>query len=798
MANTSSKAIIPMSCASILVCGYYDRDNYGDDAFIAVLARAWGQHRLTFRNIEVVTPEEVRAADLIVLGGGDLLQEYFLTYIDKNILPYKRSPLYAVGVSIPFASVIEQGRLDMIDQFWCRFRSDTETLRKRYGAEAVHYIPDLALLTPMPKRRLTGSKKRVGLCLSMSLARGSSAAITLQLRNLIQRLLSLNYEVVWLPFNTDNGASKELESDIHLYNLLPLETRRHVVLCASENLLTTLVEMDIVIASRFHAHVFCSLLAIPVVSLVLTRKIDQWNLDHGWGRNAVKLPRACTDCTVATTNCKSCAAFMGYPTSLPIDEIVVKVRLAYKPIYNVKHDVITLAAILQQIARGLWFQRASPPYYVSGQLIAQKLASLQAQWAAFKAGQVTAETFASTVCLAVTGQAHHPFHYGLVSQVTTQPDTFDLRAALVWMLKTYYTEEPQWARGLISHQDGLVSLSKTGQHRLENSHRSGWAYSMDLLTILHREDAPLLDAFVDKTFGWDREHHEALGVIPYREPWLGFIHHPAQAVFSRNDCEAMLTQPSFQASLLTCRALFVMSSDLKQWLLEHGVTVPISVVYHPTETPLLKFSWRKFTANPCQRIVQIGAWLRDPYAIFQLDVRGIQKAVLKSKDMAGYLTATVPVVISADSDRVTRDVEDGCRDKDAPSPFLTSLQAKITAQWNSVEIIERLENEDYDRLLAENIVFLPLLKAVAVNTLIECCVRNTPVVVPRLSSVEEYLGPGYPLYYIPNDYTDAERVINDHELLRQGYKYLKKMNKSFLGAARFVGDVQKALLASEK
>jgi hypothetical protein len=99
-----------------------------------------------------------------------------------------------------------------------------------------------------------------------------------------------------------------------------------------------------------------------------------------------------------------------------------------------------------------------------------------------------------------------------------------------------------------------------------------------------------------------------------------------------------------------------------------------------------------------------------------------------------------------------------------------------------VEIIKYLNNEDYDKLLRSNIVFIKLVGASAVNTVIECIVRNTPIVVNKLPAIVEVLGENYPLYYTTLE--DATKVITLRNI-EKAYNYLKKLDKTMLKIETF-------------
>jgi hypothetical protein len=90
---------------------------------------------------------------------------------------------------------------------------------------------------------------------------------------------------------------------------------------------------------------------------------------------------------------------------------------------------------------------------------------------------------------------------------------------------------------------------------------------------------------------------------------------------------------------------------------------------------------------------------------------------------------------------------------------------------NRVEIVEKVSNVEYDSLLSASVVTLKLIDASAVNTLIECIVRNTPVLVNSHPAVVELLGKDYPLYLnnFGNDLS-AERI-------RAATEYLKTLPK---------------------
>jgi hypothetical protein len=95
----------------------------------------------------------------------------------------------------------------------------------------------------------------------------------------------------------------------------------------------------------------------------------------------------------------------------------------------------------------------------------------------------------------------------------------------------------------------------------------------------------------------------------------------------------------------------------------------------------------------------------------------------------------------------------------------------VKLDFQSVEIKQHVSNMAYDKLLGESIVFLHLCDSNATNTIIECIVRNTPLLINRIEPVTEYLGVDYPLYY--SSPGEAEIILQDTARIGAAHEYLK-------------------------
>jgi hypothetical protein len=286
------------------------------------------------------------------------------------------------------------------------------------------------------------------------------------------------------------------------------------------------------------------------------------------------------------------------------------------------------------------------------------------------------------------------------------------------------------------------------RHLVFPHHRSGWAYVLDALKPLLKPGGVVLDPFIEATFCWDLEKNEQSGELPYRSDWIAVVHNPPRIPEwheFESAPQSIFNLPAWRKSMPWCRGIYVFSETMSSWV-KQRLNVPVQAVIHPTEPATQVFTMENYLANPERRIVQIGAWLRRLHSISQLNVTTLRKTLLSPRP--------------------------------APDPHLESLLRREAANdpsarnadWSSVEFLAYQSPGDYDSLLSNNLVFLDLYDTVVNNTIIECIVRRTPVICNRLPSLEELLGPDYPLFF--SDLEEAAVKAEDLSLIEKAHQHL--------------------------
>ena len=311
-------------------------------------------------------------------------------------------------------------------------------------------------------------------------------------------------------------------------------------------------------------------------------------------------------------------------------------------------------------------------------------------------------------------------------------------------------------RGLSpSEKASLAVMSPCGERKVAlaeqlrldfGHHRSGLKYGLRFLLGLHHPQGVLLDAFIERTFSWQPQGNHFHG-----KPWIGFIHVPPglpEWFHPEQSNAAVFASESWRKSLPFCRGLFAFSRYHQRHLAEQ-LPVPVETLRLPSETPDLKWSPEAFAANPGKMIVQVGWWLRRLHAIHQFPKTDFKKAFLD----VGH--PSLPALLAKEKEVLVRE------------------GAFAQVDLDSVLTIPCLSNPEYDRLLSRNIVFMFLYDASACNAIVECMVRQTPLLVNPLAAVVEYLGEEYPFYF--HTLPEAAAKLMDRDLILRTHDYLRRL-----------------------
>ena len=952
---------------NLKIIGYYEHENLGDNQYkrsFAYLFQTYlkTDYTLEFYDCDKIKNINFKESDIIILGGGDILNNYFLDTIIQKF-QNTNNKIIAVSVGIPYTQIlIETNKLNIIDYIFLRTTIDIELLQKYFSKEKVFYLPDLShILSPtynipskyhnpslykesidkymshkpinkylkywithLKKVRL--NKKIVCFALSRHIFnRNYITEYNLIIKNLttfISFLIKQNYHILFINFNNNATNSNENDSIIASDIINNLELKNDITFINNSlnynDIISLFSLVDLCIPMRFHAVLFSIYCNIPFIPIYTTRKIHNLLLELNWDiyykleTNHIDIPTSLDSEVLINQYNILCDIQNNKHSEQDIYNKLLHINI-YKFDKYFSSSVNHLINILNEK------NNITTKDLISNKSIIDELIDktyIQVQDFSQSQGYIDYRSITDDylqnmityiICYNLLDKAINTnYNYGLKQKIFNTNNEYDYNKEWRWMLNDYInTKNVINKQTQPSNHLNLINIKYIDQNDYSGCHRSGWQYVYNYLEMLHNNNNDLIvDLYIDRTFHWNYDINKMLNIIPYRQSWVGFIHHTFDKTFSEYNCYNLLNCPEFIESLQNCKCLIVLSKYLKNQLelelKKLGLYVDIFDLTHPTDLNVIKFSYSNFYNNPDKKLIHIGGWLRNIYSFYNIILpkntsfkhgfllgdktnkplkcikQSIKKVALKGKNITNYypeknflndlykilnknvsnnsidmdksiyIDTTSQISIKKTQKKYKRYgqqyinspnfvnvpncstnhkklyIDQNCSsnnlhcvpenndENENSSPILNidySITTGITNNWNkhfyediykkinNVEYITFLENDDYDKLLSENIVFVNLVDASAINTVLECIIRHTPIIVNKHPAVIELLGMSYPLYYNEDDekFVEIYNLLKNDDMIKKAHKHLKNLNKNKYKIETFINNFIKII-----
>jgi hypothetical protein len=300
----------------------------------------------------------------------------------------------------------------------------------------------------------------------------------------------------------------------------------------------------------------------------------------------------------------------------------------------------------------------------------------------------------------------------------------------------------------------INSLNNTGLNHIKlYEHRFGWSnllltlYINDIISINNNnnDNIQLID-LCEKFFIWDNNKI-------YNKKWIGILHlTPTSPIYIEN-INNLLNNKNFIDELPNCNSLIFLSKYLRDYVISYiennyNIKINSKIILHPIYNNNNYFNLNNYIISENKFIIQIGIQYRILSTFINCNFNTHKKI---------WLTGT------KNNNRVINELKN-------------ELNVD-TIDLNNYDIeIKYVNNNEYDNLINNNILFIHLYDASANNAIVEAIACNIPILVNRHIAVVEYLGENYPLYFNnPNEIND--NFINI-EKIKETYHYLCNMDKS--------------------
>jgi len=271
--------------------GYFYEDNAGDDQYM-IMFRLLRNHFVPhyhcyFRNkVNQYQDKEIRKQDIIIFGGGDIVNPFFLDPLQQYIVDRKK---HAVSIGMPYLSY--ESSLSVFDSVSLRNILDLERA-KTIIPNVVSY-PDVAFLLPLIRptvpRSLVPNKLVIGVSFPRTWYQRDSLHYISFLQNMckvFQSLIETNPSIkfILVPFCIRRFKSGEndiflnrqiqtiLNDPSHVDSFVPKSNYFEYMWDIDRQIMEN---VDFMICGRFHSHIFSINRQIPFVSMTTSRKCEQ-------------------------------------------------------------------------------------------------------------------------------------------------------------------------------------------------------------------------------------------------------------------------------------------------------------------------------------------------------------------------------------------------------------------------------------------------------------------------------------------------------------------------------------------
>lgn len=317
----------------------------------------------------------------------------------------------------------------------------------------------------------------------------------------------------------------------------------------------------------------------------------------------------------------------------------------------------------------------------------------------------------------------------------------------------FWISDDKWKERI--YNDILIQVQC--ESKLRHNHRGGWDYVLNAMkesNVLVKESSYTFLSMVEEAYLWRLTQRP-------KGKWCGFVHCtpnlPANLNFGAVDISNMIRSSAFLSDIKNCKVLFTLSNHIKDYLLENIPNPPkiVSLVHPTVNNNIPMFTMEKYEQNENKHIIQVGQQLRKVSSIYKIKAPNFRKLWLTGMPNLNNCKNMLQK-----------------EDPDLGFDFSIMYYTKTY--------------EEYDAFLEKNIVFIDLYDSAANNTVVECIIRNTPIILNRTAGVLEYLGTNYPLYF--NDLSEVGALL-DIDKIKTAYIYLKNMPKEQFSIDTFMNSL---------
>jgi hypothetical protein len=685
--------------------------------------------------------------EIHVLQAGDSLIIRYNKKVYETLETLPNSSTFVI-ILYGFPSVDE--KTDIGDHFLFTRKQSLHEGVQRYSNEFCQYIPELPFITQYidndHDKSSSSSSSSIGIAID---SEWNSQLIYVKLQALVSEIMNMYSDVIihFICIDTDNNAEMIRNLQQHFSNSVYFEYTRH----NTSEMLQYINNLDYVISGNYYISILSMHVGIPTISLSTG---DMCYLETDLNGFHLTLPNNGDGVSVC---------------NIPIYEVLKAISMIHKDNHthlytelysNVYTDLKNTGNTIENtenIIGDTWdivgigstgdigtidknvfdnqdykfIKRSTPPYYISSKdredlvtSIIDTISSSSNEKQKLLAGDrliirnpddKTVRNIVSEILWMITGDPHGFMFKDIASDLLIGPFN---------VLLHKYTSI-------------FAKVSKKRDNILNSSCFNG--------EILIDTSGIIIDMYTEKTFKWNKDFYMKKGIIPFKTPWIGYIHH-------EYEFDKLQNNPLFIESLKVCKHI-----------------VKVFNVCKPIYTPAFGFTLQRFHENRRKYLINITSNpsnVSDFYEIHVSEKSWVHsKCITKSIQPAMY---SLPLIAQEDQPIQLTGNE---------IMYETMIYKIIKKLLNNVTIIETIDSHHLSELLSNNIVFIEYIEtSLVMFDIITCIIRNTPVILIKNSVTVSLLGENYPLYY--NAQANIETYLTNTDYIDEAYMYLLNLDKT--------------------
>jgi polysaccharide pyruvyl transferase WcaK-like protein len=528
----------------ILILGYYNCNNLGDDMFVTAYRQLLNNHQLTFSNICEIDNCVLQNYEIVIVGSGDLFNDYFATKYNDKLSSYNGYKL-ALGVGTSYEECLNRDYINYFDDIYIRNTRDLKYLNRKIGSLNVGYIPDLLFSLQLDINKKSDANT-IGFFLVGSMLKNKT--LLFNICTFINYLILSKYNIELISMCYDI-ADNDLLINMEIYNMfqstgqIKLHNRLN-----EQAFLNVFNHLDFAFCVRFHSHVFCTRYAIPFISLPLTRKNQLFLEDLPQNTQyALQVKRNDNYDVIAFDNYEVNVLFSNLVTNAKeisnslslfniLQENFYKTNKIQNLINNKRKRIINTDRIFNIDWQNIYEKYINLILSYGVNPLADNLIDY------FTKEQI--DMFAKSICYDLTLNIDNEYVIGTSHNLENK--NIQLKDIIKWIYYDNYSK---------LNLDKL-NINYLYQNKFSNNQQ--WQEIINKISYLCNNFGTYLDTNLFNTFGDDSFILENDALLPYTNRWIGFF--PNNNLI--NEIKNIFNKNSFLQSLKLCKGLLVLDENV--------------------------------------------------------------------------------------------------------------------------------------------------------------------------------------------------------------------------------------------